>query len=298
MKRTLTVLSIFTLSLAGAAATLALPALAQTATPQATVTGTTAATATTTTTTVPTSAPTGTPAATQTATATEATETPTETPTAGEQPSQTQLRTVTVIGVGRTTATPDIARVILGVDAVQSTLSPAVTEVNSKTADIIAAVKAAGIEAKDIQTAGFSIFPQQNFGPDGPGPITGYRVSNTVRVTIRNLDQVASLLDVAINAGANNVQGLTFTIDNPAPVEAEARVQAVADARAKADALAREAGAAVGRVFSISEVITGSPIPLPSPILASAADARGGGVSIESGSQDVFVQIQVVYELE
>lgn len=206
-------------------------------------------------------------------------------------------RTITVVGIGRASATPDIARVTVGVDVVNASLSKALTEVNTKTSAVIAQLKKQGIEDKDVRTVDFNVFPQQAYGPNGPGPITGYRVSNSVRVTIRDLDKAGSILEQAVNAGANTVQGLTFTIDDAKPVETEARVSAIQDARFKADALAQEAGATVGQVINISEVQTGGPIMLNQPA-AMSAQGGGGGVEIAPGMQDVSVQVQVTYELQ
>ncbi len=217
-----------------------------------------------------------------------------ENPPATAEPAR---RTITVVGVGRSSATPDIVRVTMGVDVVNASLSKALTEVNNKTSAVIAKLKEEGIDAKDIRTVDFNIFPQQAYGPNGPGPITGYRVSNSVRVTIRELDKAGTIMEQAVNAGANTVQGLTFTIEDPKPVETEARVSAIQDARFKADALAQEAGATVGQVINISEVQTGGPIPINQPA-AMEGRGGGGGVDIAPGMQDVTVQVMVTYELQ
>jgi uncharacterized protein YggE len=93
------------------------------------------------------------------------------------------------------------------------------------------------------------------------------------------------------------VQGLTFTIEDPKPVETEARVSAIQDAQFKADALAQEAGATVGQVINISEVQMGGPIPINQPA-AMESRGGGGGVDIAPGMQDVTVQVLVTYELQ
>ncbi|MCS7056926.1 MAG: SIMPL domain-containing protein [Thermoflexales bacterium] len=216
--------------------------------------------------------------------------------TALAQNDQPFRRTLTVVGNGRATATPDIARVLLGVDIVNARLNAALAEANRKSAAIIAALEKAGVAKRDIRTAEFNVFPQQSYGPSGPGPITGYRVVNIVRVTIRNIDNAGTVLDAAINAGANTVQGLSFTIENIKAIEAEARKDAMADAKAKAEALASAAGAKVSRVLTISEIVSGNPFPVFAA--APAADGIGGGVTVTPGSQDVTVQVQVTYEIE
>lgn len=206
-------------------------------------------------------------------------------------------RTVTVVGLGRASATPDIARVTVGVDIVKPQLANALTEVNTKTSAIIAALKKAGVADADIRTLDFNVFPQQAYGPAGPGPITGYRVSNAVRVTVRDLSKAGAVLDAAVGAGANTVNNLTFTVENDQTVQADARTNAIKDAKAKAEALAAEAGAAVGQVMTISEIVIGG----PSPVMQNAASgigAGGGGVELAPGMQDISVQVQVTYELQ
>lgn len=217
------------------------------------------------------------------------------TPQQGDQPLR---RTVTVVGFGRASASPDIARVTLGVDVVNARLSVALSEVNKKTADIKAALEKAGVKDKDIRTADFSVIPQQAYSSSGPGPITSYRVINVMRVTLRDLSKAGSVLDAAVAAGANTIQSLTFTIEDIKPVEANARRDAMADAKAKAKALAQEAEASVGRVLTISEIVTGSPIPMPPLAMVATAEGMGGGVSISPGTQEVNVQVQVTYEIE
>ncbi|BCX03555.1 MAG: hypothetical protein KatS3mg053_1493 [Candidatus Roseilinea sp.] len=214
-----------------------------------------------------------------------------------QQNDQPFRRTVTVVGVGRATASPDIARVTLGVDIVNLRLSAALTEANRKTAAIMAALEKAGVEKKDIRTAEFNVFPQQSYGPSGPGPITGYRVINTMRVTVRDLDNAGAVLDAAINAGANTIQGLVFTIENVKAIEADAREDAMADAKARAEALASAAGAKVGRVLTISEIVSSSS-PMPVFAAAPTGEGLGGGASITPGTQDVTIQVQVTYEIE
>jgi uncharacterized protein YggE len=208
-------------------------------------------------------------------------------------------RVITVVGIGKASAIPNIARVTLGVDIVNARLNTALSEVNKKTSDVIAALKKAGIDDKDIRTLEFNVFPQQAYGPNGPGPITGYRVANNVRVTIRDLSKVGPVLDAAVTAGANTINNLAFSLDDDSPMQSEARTNAVKDAKFKADTLAKEAGATVGNVISISEVVGAGAVPMPMmQNAASGVGAGGGGVEIAPGLQDISVQVQVTFEIE
>lgn len=215
-----------------------------------------------------------------------------------QQNEQPFRRTITVVGNGRATATPDIARVTVGVDAVNSRLNAALAEVNRKSAAVMAALEKAGVAKRDIRTIDFSVFPQQPFDRSGPSSIASYRVINAVQVTVRNTDNVGTILDAAISAGANTVYGLTFTVEDIRAIEAQARRGAMADAKSKAEALASAIGAKVGRVLTINENVSGGQTPFfAAPSLALDA-AGSGNVSVAPGSRDIIVQVQVVYEIE
>jgi uncharacterized protein len=217
-------------------------------------------------------------------------------------------RTITVIGQGEVKAKPDIATVNLGVEVTAPTVSEAMTEANAHMKTILAAMKSLGIADKDVQTSNFSInFERQD--PTAPlaaettsgaktegaqTPAGFYRVNNMIQVTIRDLDKVDDVLDAAVEAGANNVWGVSFGLDDTKALEVLAREKAVEDARARAESLAKLNGVVIGDVIAISEVIGGS----PTPMYAEAASYRGlggGGVPVEPGELTFTTQIQTVY---
>lgn len=212
----------------------------------------------------------------------------------------THPRTITVVGEGKVKIKPDIARAQIGVEVMKSSVKEA-SDANKTTLDaVLAALKAQGIEDKDIQTSGFSIFAER-YGPEGPLPEnqTNYRVSNNVSVVIRDLDKVGAVLDAAIEAGANNIYGIEFGLDNTDTVEAEARKNAVADARAKAEELAELTGVTVGDVVSVSEVIGngGGYYNASNFNQLDRAMGGGGGTPITPGELDLTLQLQVVYTI-
>jgi uncharacterized protein len=223
---------------------------------------------------------------------------------AGDSPA----RSITVVGRGEVKAKPDVATVNLGVEVTAPTVGEAMTEANARMKTILASMKALGIADKDIQTSNFSInFERQEpvapaISEAMPGtkpsetktPAGFYRVNNMIQVTIRDLDKVGDVLDAAVEAGANNVWGVSFGLDSTDALESEAREKAVADARTRAESLAELNGVTVGDVIAISEVIGGS----PSPMYAEAASFRGlggGGAPVEPGELTFSTQIQVVY---
>jgi len=211
--------------------------------------------------------------------------------------TEPRLRTITVIGQGEAHGRPDVARTSLGVDVIASRVGSAVDQANSRMRAVLDAVKGAGISEKDIRTTDFSIFfeqspepPRSNAAGNAP-PAGNYHVRNSVEVTIRDLRRVSDVLDGAIAAGANAVSGISFTVDDPAPLRARAREAAVADARMRAETLARASEVALGAVISISEQVGG-----PRPIMTRAL-AMSAGPPVESGELTESAEIEAVFEI-
>jgi uncharacterized protein YggE len=205
----------------------------------------------------------------------------------------TQARSITVVGQGKASAQPDVVRAQVGVEVIAPTVQEAMRESNSRMTAVLAKLQELGVAEKDIQTSNYSISPERSY-ERGPGEVTGYRVSNMVQVTIRQLDQVGAILDRVVAAGANNIYGVSFTLDDPRPLEGEARAKAMADAEAKAQELAKLGGVSLGRVIAISEVVGGTSVP----VARAALEMGGGGGPIAAGELEITVQIQVTYEIQ
>lgn len=207
-------------------------------------------------------------------------------------------RYITVVGQGKTTVVPDIASLQLGVQNSAATVEEAMTS-NSDIMDaILAAMADAGVADKDIQTTSYNIYLDEGYrGPDMPyEPV--YRVSNMITVKVRDLTAVGEVLDAAVAAGANQIWGVNFTVEDRTAAEEDARAKAMADARARAEALAGLAEVEVGEVLSISEVITGGISPLYSGVAVEMAAGLGGGGSISPGELEYSMSIQVTYALK
>jgi len=214
---------------------------------------------------------------------------------AAQAPTSGVNRTITVVGRGEVRARPDVATTTIGVDVAAPTVAAALDEAEGRMNAILAALKAAGVESKDIQTSNFSINFERQPSETEKGTGGVYRVSNMVQVTVRDLDATGDIIDAAVGAGANNVWGVSFGLENTALLEAQAREKAVADARARAESLAALNGVEVGEVIAISEVIGATPAPL----YAEASRAFGGGSGpVESGEVSFATQIQVVYGIQ
>jgi uncharacterized protein len=211
------------------------------------------------------------------------------------EPVMSPAQTITVIGQGTARVEPDIARVTVGVETTGETIAEAVAENEAQMEAVLAALEAAGIADRDIQTTNFSIsadrYPEPMPATTGEQAALVYRVSNMVTVTVRELDSVGEVLDAVIEAGANNIWGVSFTVEDPSAAQADARTDAMADAAARAEALATLAGVELGSVMSVSEVISSPGIVTE---MAYARDAAGG-TSISPGQVEIGYQVQVSY---
>lgn len=204
---------------------------------------------------------------------------------------------ISVTGYGEATGSPDIAFVQLGINVSGADVGEAIAESNRVMEAITSALGDAGVDAKDIQTTNFNVWPEERFNPQ-TGESTGdriFRVENTVRVTVRQVDSVGEVIDAGLSAGANQVYGLSFGIEDTAALEDEARLDAVADARARAEQLAAALGVELGEPIAISEGFGGQAYPV---IERAAADGMGGGVPpISEGELTVSKQIAIVYAI-
>jgi hypothetical protein len=160
-------------------------------------------------------------------------------------------------------------------------------------AKLIEGLKALGIAPKDIQTTAVNVEPRYVQAKDGrPATISGYRVVNQVRLTVREVKRLGEILDSAITLGANQVNGISFDVANAETLKDEARKQAMVNAKRRAELYATAAGAQLGSVLTISEDVSSGPRPMP---LARAAMA--GNVPIEAGTRTLTVEVHVTYAL-
>jgi uncharacterized protein YggE len=207
--------------------------------------------------------------------------------------------TVTVNGTGSVTVTPDAASISIGVNVMNANLSEAQAAATSQMNAVIDALKAAGIDEKDIQTNNYSVNVMQNYDNNGyPTDITGYQINNQVNVTVRDLDKLGDILQQAVDAGANSIYGITFFVTDSSEAASQARTAAVTDAKTRAEELAAATGATLGKVVSISE--TSGPSPIPVDFFGGAgmaADSMKSAVPVQSGGSVIQVSVTVTYEL-
>ncbi len=204
-----------------------------------------------------------------------------------------------VTGTGRVYGDPDTAIASVGVDITAPTLASATSDASTKMKSVLDKVKSLGVDSKDITTVNYSVNPITSNPQEGEVPrITGYHVSNVVQIKIRKLDNVGTILDGAMGAGANSLNGLYFTIDDPSTLMQQARTQAVKDAMAKAKTLADAASVKLGPITSLTE--NASPIRqvYAKDAMAFAAPSAAGGVGpVETGQTEITVTVEMHYQI-
>ncbi len=202
---------------------------------------------------------------------------------------------ISVSGEGKVSAEPDMAEIIIGVESRAPTAKEAASQNSEDMNEVMAVLEGMGIAEEDIQTVDYSIRVEMDYrGDEGP-KVVGYVVDNAVRVKVRDLDLVGDLLDQATEAGANNIYGITFTVEDPRPFQEQAREMAVAEARSKAGQLAEAADVRLGDLLSLSEYLVGGPVYVER---AAAAEGMGGGAPpISPGQLEITVQVQMSYEI-
>ncbi len=205
---------------------------------------------------------------------------------------------ITVSGSGEISVRPDLAIVQFGVQKVADTARAALDANNASMSTVITLLKEAGIEDKDIQTSGFSIYPQFDYQAKPPrnNEIIGYQVRNSVTVKVTDLSMLGALLDKAVDAGLNEGGQISFTNQDIKSLRRQAEAVAVKDAMEKAELLAEAAGVKAGRIISINEGGVSSPQP-PVPMRA-AFEAKASAVPVEGGenSYSAFVTVTVAIE--
>lgn len=229
------------------------------------------------------------------------------------------VRGVTVTGSGKANGKPDVARTTIGVETRANAAEEAVADVNARMARVVTALKQAGVADADLRTATVSLHFERN--PEPPRPVdvaptaaatkaapgapaappaalppAGYYVAtNNVEVTVRDLNRAGQVLSAATTAGANQMYGIRFELEDPSPLLATARQKAVADAQARAEKLAQLAGVKLGPAVSIVELDGGSggPVPAFAMMRAEAANAA----PVERGELTVSTSVQIVYAL-
>lgn len=211
-------------------------------------------------------------------------------------------RTIRVSGVGEVRVKPDLATVQFAVETTGAT-AQAAGEANADLMErVIATILGSGVVRDDVQTSGYSVYPEYVASPRGdtePPVIRGYRAMNMVSVRTQNLDRVGALIDAGLRAGANRLHGVSFELRNSAAAEAEALTMAVSEARASAEVIARALGVQLGDVLDaatnadiVRPYFRAAPMAADMAVMGSAAFTP-----IEAGEQTITANASIVFEI-
>lgn len=199
---------------------------------------------------------------------------------------------ISVTGEGLVAAEPDMATITLGVTNEDREAQKAMAATSEAVRRILDRMAAMGIEPRDMQTRNLSLSPRwSDRSSGGRAKIIGFEASNMVMVRVRDLSALGGILDAVITDGANNFNGLQFSVQEPEPLMSEARKQAVADAMARAGELAEAAGVTLGPLIEMSEHGVARPRGMAMEMAAARADAvpvAAGEVSLQANVSMVF----------
>lgn len=205
------------------------------------------------------------------------------------------MSTITVNGTGEARITPDMATIQLGVTTQAESATEAMSQNATRQTAVIAALADAGIEQADIQTSGLNLNPMVDYGENSAPTVVGYQASNMVSVRVKEIDNLGQVMDAIVNAGANEINGISFQREDGSDAEDDARRKAVEDARRKAEVLAEASGLTLGPVLSLRD--TPQPDgPRPMMMEARAASA-GSSTPIAAGELSMSAQVQAEYAL-
>lgn len=204
--------------------------------------------------------------------------------------------TLSLTGHGQVLVVPDIATISVGVETDGETAGEALAANTQQAGAVIAALKEAGVEARDIQTSNFSVQPvysDRKSQLDGAQRVVGYRVFNQVMARVRVLGDLGAILDKVVSTGANRINGISFGVAEDGAARDLARTRAVEDAVRKARLYAKAAGVALGPIISIVEVERGGG---PRPMMMMEARAAAP-VPVEAGTTTIAASVNLTWQI-
>ena len=225
----------------------------------------------------------------------------------GANPAQTNQ--ISVDGTGDAVAVPDIATLSFSVTETAKTVSAAQAQATAKSNAALNVVKSAGIADKDIQTQSYNINPHYDYQssictangicPPSKSILTGYDVSQTTQIKIRDFSKIGDILTSIGTIGVQNVSGISFSVDKPESTQAQARSIAIADAQSKANILANQLGVKLVRIVSFSESAGNNyPRPIYMDMAPGVASTKAAAPVISAGEQKITSNVTITYQIE
>jgi uncharacterized protein YggE len=218
-----------------------------------------------------------------------------EAPAAGRAPDLPPF--LTVAGSGAVSARPDVAEVQVGVVTQAASAAAALRDNSEAVRGLFTVLATHEVPDRDIQTSRLDVRPRYSRDREGEEPprAVGYQVTNQARVKVRRPDSLGEVLDGLVKAGANRVQGISFSVAEPEPLLDDARRQAVADARRKAGLYAGAANVKLGRLLRLEDQAAHAPAP-PRPLGFARAEAQA--VPVARGEQEFRVTVTLTYAID
>jgi len=217
---------------------------------------------------------------------------------AADHPSQcgpmAEMSRLSVSGTGIARVAPDMATIQLGVTSQADSANAAMDQNSDQQSAVLKALTDAGIDQAQIQTSGLNLNPLMKYDEDRTPSVTGYQASNIVTVRVTDLARLGEVLDAIVNAGANEISGITFAREDGADAQDDARRQAVTDARRKAQVLAEAAGLTLGPVLTIRDSQSGGSTPRP---MMRMEAAMADSVPVQAGQMEMSAQVDIEYAL-
>ncbi|MFN4100901.1 MAG: SIMPL domain-containing protein [Pararhodobacter sp.] len=201
---------------------------------------------------------------------------------------------LSVVGEGLSRVAPDMATVQVGVTTQADSAAEAMRLNSEQQNAVIEALNGAGIDGRNIQTSGVTLTPLMRYDDGQPPSVTGYQASNLVSVRMADLARVGEVLDTIVTAGANEINGITFSREDDADAIDEALRAAVADARRKAEVLAEASGLSLGAVITMRDLPSGEGDPRPMMQMRSES---AGSVPIQPGEGHLSARVEIEYTL-
>jgi uncharacterized protein YggE len=204
-----------------------------------------------------------------------------------------------VTGEGKVNVVPDVAVLSLGVEAQADTVEKAQSDATGAMNAVKSELDTHGVDAKDIKTQYYSIYPVRNYVPDkGSEELAGYRVANMLTVKVRKVEDTGAIIDDVARAGGNfiRIDSISFTVDDPTTYQKQAREKALDNAKDKAKQIASKAGLKLGDPTYINE--TSSYYPPAPTVYGAAVPEAAGGTPISPGETAITVYVQVAYAIK
>jgi len=205
--------------------------------------------------------------------------------------------TLSLSAYGEAKIAPDMATITLGVDTTAPTAAQAMRENAQRMAQVVAAVRGAGVQSRDLQTSSLNLSPQYANEENRPPRLTGYQASNQLTVTVIDLARLGPVADAVVSAGANTISAIGFGLANPVSAENTARIAAVKALQDKASLYAQAVGYHISRLVNLSEGGGETPSPARPMAMMAMRMAASAPTPVEAGQLSVRVDITGLFEL-